>query len=158
MSGPQKSPPKLRGTCCEQRVAIQAPAEAVWAVLADFAGWPAWNPVYVETGGTLAAGEAITVAVALPGMKRQRARATVTAVEPPRLIEFSLRGFGGLLRICRYIDITSTGPASCRVGNGEIMGGPLGRMLARTVGGKVRDGLKAMNEALRARVEQSASV
>lgn len=157
VSGLQKCPAKLRGTCCEQRISISASAETVWSVLADFAGWPAWNPLYVETEGTLAPGEEIAVAVALPGMKPQRACFTVTGLEPPKLIEYSMQHMGGLMRICRYIEITATSATSCRVANGEIMGRPLGRLLARFVAGKVREGLKAMNEGLRARAEQAAS-
>ena len=126
-------------------------------MLADFAAWPAWNPVYVETEGSLASGATIAVVVALPGMKPVRARATVTGMEPPRLIEYSMREVGGLLRVCRYIEITATSPDSCRVANGEIMGGPIGKLLARVVARKVRAGLKAMNEGLKARAEGPAA-
>ena len=149
--------PKVRGQCCEQRVAISAPAEAVWEVLADFADWPKWNPLYVETDGILAPGEAITVSVVLPGMKPQKAHFTVTEFERPKLIEYSAKHLGGLMRVCRYIEIVATSATSCRVANGEIMGGPLGRLVARLVSGKVRAGLKGMNEGLRARSEQPAA-
>jgi hypothetical protein len=152
-----KSQSNVRGQCCEQRVAISAPVEAVWGVLSAFSAWPAWNPLYVETAGTLAPGEVIAMTVLLPGMKPQRTHATVTAFEPPKLIEYSMRHLGGLIRVCRYIEVTATGPASCRVANGEIMGGPMGRLLARAVSGKLRQGLKAMNEGLKVTAEGAAS-
>ena len=148
--------PPVRGRCCEQRVAIAAPADAVWAVLADFATWPAWNPLYVATQGALTPDGEIAVTVALSGMKPRGARFTVREVKPPRLIEYTSRNLGGLLRVCRYIEITPTGPDACRVSNGEIMGGPVGKLLAKFVGAKVREGLKAMNEGLRVRVEANS--
>ena len=39
-------------------VEVAAPPEVVWALLSDFAGWPAWNPVVsdVEVDGPLAPG------------------------------------------------------------------------------------------------------
>jgi uncharacterized protein YndB with AHSA1/START domain len=42
-------------------IAINAPADTVWALLADAAGYPAWNTTVDRVEGTIAAGERITV-------------------------------------------------------------------------------------------------
>ena len=152
-----KPPPCPRGRCAEHRIAIAAPAEAVWATLIDFTGWGEWNPLYVETAGALLVGTEITMTVQLAGMKPQHARATVRTLEPPALIEYAMSQLGGLLRAFRYIELIPTGAASCRVANGEIMSGPIGKLVARLMGAKVREGLRGMNEALKRRVEAAAA-
>ena len=57
------------------------------------------------------------------------------------------------MKAFRYIDLTPLGPDRCEVANGEIMSGLFGNVLAGVVGEKVRRGLQAMNEALKAKVE-----
>ena len=42
-------------------IEIAAPPEQVWAVLADLASYPDWNPVYREVYGQLTPGNKITI-------------------------------------------------------------------------------------------------
>jgi uncharacterized protein YndB with AHSA1/START domain len=52
----------------EAITAIAAPAEAVWAILTDAAGYPTWDSGVVSVDGKIAAGETITVHAAVnPG-------------------------------------------------------------------------------------------
>ena len=37
----------------EHRIGIQTPTEAIWPMVADIAGWPAWNPLYTKAEGKL---------------------------------------------------------------------------------------------------------
>lgn len=152
-ANPARARPCPKGRCSEHRIAIDSPVEAVWDELMDFAGWSTWNPLYAQTAGTLAVGNRITMVVTLAGSKPHNQSATVMAIEPPALIEYEIDRMGGLLRVLRYIELTATGPASCRIANGEIMGGPAGKLLARFIGPRVREGIKGMNRALKARVE-----
>ena len=42
-------------------IEIAAPPEQVWAVLADLASYPEWNPVFREVSGQLTPGKRITI-------------------------------------------------------------------------------------------------
>jgi hypothetical protein len=75
---------RYRGTRIERKVEIAAPAAAVWALLDDVGGWSGWNPLYAEACGSIGVGDAIELAVVLPGMKPQKARATVLEMLPAR--------------------------------------------------------------------------
>ncbi|HEX8055458.1 MAG TPA: hypothetical protein VF481_02250, partial [Novosphingobium sp.] len=77
----------------------------------------------------------------------------VVTAEPGACLEYGISNLGGLVKAFRYIDIAPQGDDRCAVSNGEIMSGLLGNVLAGVVGEKVRKGLQAMNEALKAKVE-----
>jgi hypothetical protein len=138
-----------KGYRAEHRIDIDAPVDAVWEILEDFGDWGLWNPLYVETNGALRIGETINMSIVLPGLKPQKASATVTANIPKSLIEYHTRAMGGLTLAYRYIELHQTGPAACTVVNGEVMGGLVGPLLGRAVGAKVLQGMQAMNEALK---------
>jgi uncharacterized protein YndB with AHSA1/START domain len=44
---------------------IHAPAEKIWALLTDAAGWPSWNTTVDRVEGSIALGERIKVFVKL---------------------------------------------------------------------------------------------
>lgn len=135
------------------RIEIAAPTAAVWAVIADLDHWGTWNPLYIQASGKPEVGTPLDMTIQLDGMKPQKARATVVTVEPGARLEYGIANLGGLMTAFRYIDIAPLGEDRCEVSNGEIMSGLLGNLLAGVVGEKVRKGLQAMNEALKAKVE-----
>lgn len=135
------------------RIEIAAPAAAVWAVIADLDHWGTWNPLYIKASGKPVVGTLLDMTIQLEGMKPQQARAKVVTVQPGVCLEYGIANLGGLVKAFRYIDITPLGPDRCEVSNGEIMSGLLGNVLVGVVGGKVRKGLTAMNQALKAKVE-----
>jgi hypothetical protein len=143
--------PAARGV--GHRIEIAAPADAVWRVVADLDRWGTWNPLYIEARGAAEMGGRLAMTIALEGMKPQKAKATVVTVEPGRLLEYAIVNLGGLVKAFRYVEIEPLGPERCAVSNGEIMTGPIGVLLGRAIGEKVRRGLQAMNEALKAKVE-----
>jgi hypothetical protein len=71
---------------------IDAPPSAVWAVLADLAGYPAWNPVFPQASGELEAGHTITLKTVLAGSRSMTVKAVILAADPGR----ELRWAGGL--------------------------------------------------------------
>lgn len=137
----------------EHRIEIAAPAEAVWRVIADLGRWGEWNPLYIRARGVAEVGARLDMTVLLEGMKPQKAAAVVTTVEAARLLEYEIVSLGGLVRTFRIIEIETLDPGSCAVTNAEIMTGLLGGLIARSLGDKVRSGLQAMNESLKARAE-----
>jgi hypothetical protein len=141
------------GRGVEHRIEIAAPVSAVWQVIADLNHWGEWNPLYTEANGTPVVGTPFAMTIVLEGMKPQKAQARIVAVEPDALLEYAITNLGGLVTAFRYIDLHPLGPDRCEVANGEIMSGLVGNFLARAVGEKVRKGLQAMNEALKAKVE-----
>jgi hypothetical protein len=146
-------PARPRGVALEQCVEIDAPADVVWEVLADIAGWGEWNPVYPEASGSIGKGDAINLTIALAGMKPQKSSAKVFHSIPGQALQFGASAFGGLVHATRYIEIERIGPASCMVVNGEAFARLLGSTLVRMVGQKIDDGLGRQNAGLKAAAE-----
>jgi hypothetical protein len=67
---------------------IPAPPAKVWAVLADFASWPAWNPLNLEAHGEAKVGARVPMVFRdLPNSKPGaviRQTVTIVAAEPGR--------------------------------------------------------------------------
>lgn len=57
------------------------------------------------------------------------------------------------MKTTRYIEIDNLAEASCIVSNGEYFAGLMGPAVVRRMGGSVRRGFIAMNEALKTRAE-----
>lgn len=142
-----------KGVRVEHRIGVQAPAEVVWELVYDIANWSSWNPLYAEASGTIRIGEKLDLAVVLPGMKPQKAQATVLEWVPNEQLHYQTVSLGGMIRGTRYVEIEELAPESCIVANGEIMGGLLGPTLARSIGGKVYKAIRGMNEALKEQAE-----
>lgn len=134
-------------------IEIAAPADRVWAVIADLDSWGTWNPLYTQGAGEMKVGARPRFTVQLEGIKPQKVSPTIVTVVPGRLFEYALSNMGGLLKAFRYVEIDPLGPDRCSVANYEVMTGLLSGPVKRQVGEKVRQGLEAMNHALKARVE-----
>jgi hypothetical protein len=144
------------GTCSGGYVEIDAPIETVWSIVGDWRGWGAWNPLYTHTAGEPREGAEVDMTVSLSGMKPLNVRATVKVYRAPTHFEYGLSQMGGLVKAHRFIELEELAPGRCSVANGEIMSGPVGWLLARIAGGKVGDGLKAMNAKLKELAEAKA--
>lgn len=136
----------------EHRLGIQAPAEAIWAVLADIPAWRGWNPLYPRAEGALRIGARLDLDLALPGRERRVIRPTIVDWVPNEQIHWRLSMFGGLLRSIRYFEIEQLGPANCILSNGELFDGPLTRAIGRKTAKTIRAGFAEFGEALKARV------
>ena len=148
---PPPKPPS--GVRIEHRIGVQAPAEAIWAVIHDLAAWEAWNPLYPKASGEIRIGGTLDLTLALPGQPPQQIRPTVLDWVPNEQLHWRLSLVGGLVRTIRFIEIETLAETSCIVSNGEIIGGLMGPSVARRVGRSVQRGFTEMNEALKARAE-----
>ena len=137
----------------EHRIGIQTPLEAIWPMVADIAGWSAWNPLYIRSEGKLAFDSRLTLEVALPGQRPRIIKPIITDWTPNEQIIWRLSMFGGLLRSTRYLEIESLGETSSIFSNGEIFEGSLLPLLTRAQRKAIKAGFTSFGEAVRDRAE-----
>ena len=137
----------------EHRLGIQAPPEAIWAVIADIAGWAEWNPLYPKAEGVIRIGAPLSLTVALPGKAPRAIRPVVLDWVPNEQILWRLSMLGGLVKSTRYLEIEQLTETGCIFSNGEMFEGLLGPTVARRMRGPIRAGFAAMGEAVKARAE-----
>jgi hypothetical protein len=136
---------------------IQASAERVWDILTDFDGFPQWNPFIRRASGNILVGERLKVTIQPSGAKRMNFRPIVLKAEPNR----ELRWLGHLL-VSGLFDgehiftIEPTGTNRVRFTQREIFTGILVPLFARGLDADTRRGFEEMNQALKARAEQTA--
>jgi hypothetical protein len=143
----------MRGVKIEHRIGVQAPAETIWAVIADIEGWVDWNPLYPKAQGKLKIGGPLTLELALPDRKPQTIRPVIADWIPNEQIHWRLKMFGGLVSTTRFLEIEKLTETGCIFANGEVFAGPLGSMVVRSLGRPIRRGFAAMGEAVKARAE-----
>jgi hypothetical protein len=139
----------------ETEVRIDATADEVWRVLADFDRYPEWNPFITSIAGPLVVGERLSVSLTPPGGRTIRMKPTVRAVEPGRRLAWlGHLGVPGIFDGEHELAMEPAAPGEhgCRFAQRETFRGALvpfvGRLLERT-----RTGFEAMNHALKERVE-----
>jgi hypothetical protein len=69
-------------------VDIAAPPERVWAVLADLAAYPEWNPFIRSASGKLSEGSRLTLRLVPAGGRAMTFRPTVLAARPGELLRW----------------------------------------------------------------------
>jgi hypothetical protein len=134
---------------------IDAPAEAVWAVLTDLAAYPEWNPFIVRADGEIAVGATLALVMQPVGARRTTVRPTVLEVEPGRRLRW--RGTLGLAAVFDAdhsiaLDERADG---VRLTQTETFRGVLVPFLARSLRTHTLPAFDAMNEALKQRVERA---
>lgn len=136
-------------------VLIDAPPATVWAILTDFAAYPAWNSFMTSAVGTLAVGERLEIRLAPPGGKPMTFRPVVTEVDSGRSFEWLGRlavpgVFDGHHRFELLPERNGT-----RLLQTERFAGVLVPLLRKRLETRTRAGFDAMNSALKARAEAS---
>lgn len=74
-------------------IEIDATADAVWSILADFPAYDQWNPFIRRVKGSLVAGGSIEVRIQASGTRGMTFRPKLLVIDPPR----ELRWLGHLL-------------------------------------------------------------
>lgn len=139
----------------EHRTGVRAPAEAIWALLANIDAWPRWNPLYTKAAGVIRIGAPLELEVTLPGQPPRAIRPLVADWVPNEQLHWRLSMLGGLVKSTRYFEIEELAPGSCIFSNGEMFDGLLGPSVAKRLRGPIRAGFQAMGEALKELAEKT---
>lgn len=109
---------------------IQAPAEKVWGILTDAAGYPAWDLTMVRIEGKLALGETVKFFTKLSA---QAFPVKITAFEPNRKLVLTGGMPLGLFKSERTHTLTANKDGSTTFHTEEIFSGLLLGVFGRTI-------------------------
>jgi hypothetical protein len=138
-------------------IEIKAPAERIWHLLTDFAGYPQWNPFVRRVSGEPRVGARLAVHIQPEGARGMSFRPLVLEATPNR--ELRWRGqllIPGLFDGEHAFVIEPLGPERTRFVQRERFTGLLVPLFARALDGDTRRGFEAMNSALRDAAEKPA--
>ncbi len=139
-------------------IGILAPAERVWAILADTKAWRGWNPFIVGLEGRLAVGEGLTARIRPPGGKEMVFRPRVVKFELGREVRWlGSLGMKGLFDGEHGFRVVPEAQGRCRFEQFETFSGLLATPILWMMEQQTRDGFVAMNTALKARAEAVAN-
>ena len=134
----------------EHRIGVAAPADVVWEILADLAGWTGWNPLYPRAEGRLLIDAKLSLDEQLRGQVR-KIDAQVIDWVPNEQIHWREKGL--LRSATRFLEIEKLTDDACIFSNGVLVEGPTARYASKSGKHRLRDGFTAMGEALKARAE-----
>ena len=144
------------GACSSMRseVTINAPAERVWAVLADMKAYSEWNPFFVKANGNLVVGEDLDLTMLPVGKSAQDFSPTVVEVSrPTKLVWRGRLGVRGLFDGTHSFVIEPVNERSVKFSQHEDFSG----IFVPFVGFEpYHQGWEKMNAALKQRAEQPA--
>jgi len=135
-------------------VDIAATPERVWAVLADLAAYPKWNPFIRSASGKLAEGARLTLRMAPAGGRAMTFRPTVLAARPGELLRWIGRLIvPGIFDGTHQFALEDLGGRT-RLTQSETFRGLLVPFTGTTMT-RTEAGFHALNQALKERAERS---
>lgn len=138
----------------EHRIGVQAPAEVIWDLVYDVAGWSRWNPLHKGAEGEIRIGARLLTTEALPGQPERPATLQVMEWVPMEQLHLRNAALGGWVKSIRYIEIEQLSEAACILSTGEIFAQSLLTSLhLRKSRRALRQGFAAHGEALKAEAE-----
>jgi len=137
-------------------IEINAPLTEVWAILMDFDKWSEWNPTVNQIYGTATLGSKLGITMAGPeGKDDQKYSAEITTFETPRSFRWRAVMIAGFLMTNdRSFELEPAGEGTKLV-NTEHFSGLFVSLFWSKLERFVPDSLKSMNEALKAKAEQT---
>jgi hypothetical protein len=106
-------------------VDIDAPAQAVWDILTDFAAYGEWNPS-MRIEGTAQAGTRLVVGMGAGGGRGSALKPTVLAAVPGRELRWVGKlGPGGIVDGEHYFVLAPNADGTTRLDHGETFSGAL---------------------------------
>lgn len=138
-------------------ILIAATPEHIWQALTDFRAFPDWNPFILEARGRLQLGSRLLIRLHLFGPRPVTFKPAVTMVEPNRELRWLARVLRpGVFDTERVFRIEPAGEGNSRFVQHETCTGLLAPLLfAAGLARPIAGGYRAMNLALKARLEQS---
>jgi len=130
-------------------ITIAAPADAVWAVLADLERYPDWNPYHVRVDGALEHGAKLAVRIEKPNGKSLSIRPHVMELAPGRSLVWG-GGIRGIFHGEHRFDLEPLGPNCTRLSHTEVFSGLFVRSAALDA---IEPGYQRMNRALKRHLE-----
>jgi hypothetical protein len=136
---------------------IDATPEQVWEVLTDVTAYRAWNPFIVRAEGVVEAGRRLTLTMQPVGGRAMTLRPRLVEVDVPRRLRWrGTVGVPGLMDAEHTFTLEPRGSGT-RLVHEEDFRGVLVPFLAASLDRNTLPAFVAMNEALRSRVEHTAS-
>jgi hypothetical protein len=133
---------------------IEASRTKIWEVLLDLSRYDDWNPMLRNVHTGLQTGDAVSFEVLREGNKPLKLKAKIITRDEET--ELSWRGgSAALISGHHYFRIEPLGKERCRFHHGEYFKGILVPLLKSTLR-DAPDLYRAMNEALKSRVERQA--
>ena len=137
----------------EHRIDIAASPERVWQLLSELENYGQWNPYSPRAEGRLVVGEEVRIEAHL-GDEVRWVNNLVTEVEPgKKLCWHSLEWYGFLARGFRCRNLQPLPDGGVRLVHHELMVGPLSGLIERIYREDIDEGLRVMDEALKAAAE-----
>jgi hypothetical protein len=130
---------------------IDAPPSQVWAVLADLAAYPEWNPLFPQASGQLTVGERLTLASRPTVGRPMTIRPKLLAVQPGAELRW-VSSLPGIIGGEHSFTLTAVG-AGTRLVQSETFRGVLVALSGKTIAAAEAD-FAALNGALKQRVEE----
>ncbi|PKN18531.1 MAG: SRPBCC domain-containing protein [Deltaproteobacteria bacterium HGW-Deltaproteobacteria-6] len=138
----------------QTEIEIDAEAQRVWSILADFAAYPEWNPFIRSIRGVMAQGSRLEVRIQPSGAKGMTFRPSILVADPGR----ELRWLGrlmlpGLFDGEHRLVIEPVAPGKVRFRQNERFSGILVPLFRNSLDRDTKRGFEEMNRALKARAE-----
>lgn len=138
----------------ETEVLINASKEQVWAELMAHANYASWNPFIVSISGDPQVGKKLNVTLQPENAKPMDFEPVVLVNEHAKEFRWLGKMFvKGLFDGEHYFKLEAINDKQTKFIHGEIFRGILVRPILGMIGEKTLNGFKAMNQALKARVE-----
>jgi hypothetical protein len=134
-------------------IQIDAPPQAVWAVLTDLGRYPAWNPLFREASGQVAVGNRITLRSVHPANGRMMTvKPKITVANPDAELRW-VSSLPGIISGEHRFTLTPEGGGT-RLEQSETFRGLLAAFSGKTFA-RAEASFQGMNEALKKRAEGS---
>jgi len=135
-------------------ITIDAPPERVWAVLAGFENYGAWNPFIRRITGKVTPDQLLHITARLSWLPPVSFRARIDKFSQGKMLGWHVVFLPGLFEAHHWFELYPADTAKTRFVHSETFSGILGASLLLMLSGAFRQNYEAMNAALTYQVEK----